>query len=135
MGEELFLKIDQIIPTKDAEEYIKGMAEKAQIDAEAMDQKQKTQQIRKEFWSRVISRMNDSSSTLYQNISTSKYHWIGASSGQRGVGFNFVVTTKHARAEVYIDTGEAEENKRIFDFLQSRKNRIESSFGEPLFWE
>lgn len=135
MGNELFLKIDQIIPTKDAEDYMIGMAAKAQIDAEAMNQKYKTHQIRKEFWSKVISGMNKSNSSLYQNISTSKYHWIGASSGLRGVGFNFSITTKHARAEVYIDTGVFEDNKRIFDFFESRKTSIEDSFGAPLIWE
>ena len=79
--------------------------------------------------------MNKSNSSLYQNISTSKYHWIGASSGLRGVGFNFSITTKHARAEVYIDTGVFEDNKRIFDFFESRKTSIEDSFGAPLIWE
>ena len=35
MGEQLFLNFEQIIPTQDAEDYMIGMAEKAQDDVES----------------------------------------------------------------------------------------------------
>ena len=37
--------------------------------------------------------------------------------------------------ELYIDRGEATENKRIFDQLHSQKTAIENTFGGPLSWE
>lgn len=37
--------------------------------------------------------------------------------------------------ELYIDTQEKDENKRIFDFLLRKKQDIEKSFGAALSWE
>ncbi len=68
MGEELFLNIEQIIPTQDAEDYMIGMAEKAQDDIENQAKQKTRHVIRKEFWSKLIPAMNATSSKLYQNI-------------------------------------------------------------------
>ena len=37
--------------------------------------------------------------------------------------------------ELYIDRGEAGENKRIFDQILARKEEIEKKFGGTLLWE
>lgn len=39
------------------------------------------------------------------------------------------------RVELYIDTLDAQKNKRIFDALMAHKQSIEKSMGEPLSWE
>lgn len=88
MGEELFLNVEQIIPTQDAEDYMIGMAEKAQDDIENQAKQKTRHVIRKEFWSKLIPAMNATSSKLYQNINPGIYHWIGAGSGVSRVGFN-----------------------------------------------
>ena len=134
MGEELFLNVDQIIPTQDAEDYMIGMAEKAQEDISSQTQSNQLQIIRKEFWTKLLPVMNAKSS-LYQNINTSAYHWIGAGSGVRGLGLNFVATKSYGRAELYIDRGDKEENKFVFDELEKNKEQIESDFGGELVWE
>jgi len=85
MGDQLFINFEQIIPTKDAEEYMIGMAEKAQDDLDNQTELKHRHIIRKEFWTKMIHDMN-SKSSLFQNISPSKYNWIGAGSGVRGVG-------------------------------------------------
>lgn len=134
MGGELFLNVEQIIPTPDAEDYMIGMAEKAQEDINSQTESNQLQIIRKEFWSKLIPVMNTKSS-LYQNINTSAYHWIGAGSGVRGLSLNFVVTKLYGRAELYIDRGIKEENKLIFDELLKNKVVIEKDFGGSLVWE
>ena len=62
-------------------------------------------------------------------------HWLGAGSGIRGLGFNYNIAQDCGAAELYIDRGETEENKRIFDQLNSQKSAIEKNFGAPLSWE
>jgi len=39
------------------------------------------------------------------------------------------------RIELYIDTGDQSQNKRIFDALHNYKAEIEAKLGEPLSWE
>lgn len=39
------------------------------------------------------------------------------------------------RLEFYIDTGDSEENNRIFDALSRHSTQIESGVGQPLEWE
>jgi hypothetical protein len=40
-----------------------------------------------------------------------------------------------AQVELYIDRGDAEQNKQIFDTLHEHKAEIETAFGEPLEWQ
>ena len=39
------------------------------------------------------------------------------------------------RAEIYIDRGDTELNKRLFDKLFEDRHNLEKEFGEPLEWE
>jgi len=133
--DQLFLNVEQVIPVKDAEEYMIGMAEKAQDETIKAKEDKVRHELRKDFWAKLIPAMNATSSTLYQNISPQTSNWISAGSGVRGVGFNFVVTKTYARAELYIDNPEEEINKQIFDALYSQRESIESAFGGALEWE
>lgn len=134
MGEQLFLNVEQIIPTQDAEEYMIGIAEKVQDDLETQTELKQRHIIRKEFWTKLIQYMNTKSS-LYQNISPSIYNWIGAGSGVRGIGLNFVISKRYGRVEVYIDRGDKAENEAIFDKLLAKKEALEEVFGGELVWE
>ena len=134
MGDELFLNVEQIIPTQDAEEYMIGMAEKARDVIDSQTELKHLQGIRKEFWTKLIQLMN-AKSNLYQNISPDIYSYIGAGSGVSGVGLRFVVSNSYGRAELYIDRGSKEENESIFDELSTLKDDIEKDFGGSLVWE
>ncbi|TCI91806.1 DUF4268 domain-containing protein [Tenacibaculum sp. M341] len=133
-GEKFLLNIEQIIPVKEAEDYTIKMAEKAQEDFNSQEELKTRHLIRKGFWTRLISELN-TKSNLFQNISPSIYNWIGAGSGVRGVGYNFVISKKYVRVELYIDRGELEENTLIFEKLETEKEIIEKTFGQKLVWE
>ena len=63
MGEELFLNVEQIIPTQDAEDYMIGMAEKAQGDIESQTKlKNHHNNIYHEFWTRLVNAMKETKS-------------------------------------------------------------------------
>jgi hypothetical protein len=61
--------------------------------------------------------------------------WYGFSSGTSGVSYGFVFGGGRARAETYIDRGEAQWNKWLFDELYAQRDGIEAEFGERLEWQ
>ena len=63
-------------------------------------------------------------------------NWYSFSSGVSGLtyGANFSQGGK-ARAELYIDLGDQEKNKYVFDQLSNIKSELENSLGEKLRWE
>lgn len=134
MGTELFLNLEQIIPTKDAEDYVIGLAAKAQDELSKTNEEKQRHKIRREFWIEVIAAAQKKT-TLFNNISPSIHSWIGAGSGVRGVSMNFSATQTYGRAEIYIDRGDHNENKAIFDMLHGMAESIHAKFGGPLIWE
>jgi len=62
--------------------------------------------------------------------------WYMFASGFAGVNFgaSFAMGNR-ARTELYIDGGDADKNKKLFDWLTQDKEKIEAEFGEPLEWE
>lgn len=133
-GEQLFLNVEQIIPMKEAEEYSISMAEKTQEDIASQTEVKHKQILRRKYWTNLLSSINEKS-TLFQNISPSKSHWISASSGVRGVSYNFCVAKSYCRVEVYIDRGYKEENEFLYDTIHSNKDQIEKTFNDRLIWE
>lgn len=93
--------------------------------------------LRLKFWEQLLSRAKEKGVQLHAQRAPSKDSWISAGAGVRsGVSFVYVIwMTEEAAVELYIDTGDKEENKRIFDALQKRKGEIEAAFGCPLSWE
>jgi hypothetical protein len=110
------------------------MANKTREEVETQEQNKERHNVRLNFWKEYLKEMNKVS-TLYQNVSPSKDAWIGCGSGMSSVGYNSVATRNYVRIELYINSGDKENNKAIFDALASKKDKIEAEFGEPLTWE
>jgi hypothetical protein len=63
-------------------------------------------------------------------------NWYSFSSGVRGFQWSFSFGLgARVRSEVYIDTGDADQNERILDHFLKEQAAIEKEFGEPLEWE
>lgn len=133
-GEELLLSVDQILPTKDTEDYSISMASKTQEEIAAQETNKNRHLVRHKFWSAYLKYANQRNS-LFSNISPSKDNWIGLGIGFSGVAIYLVVTKTHCRSEVYLNRGDKEENKQYFDYLFKMKDDIEKTFGEALSWE
>ena len=87
-----------------------------------------------EFWKEFLNAAN-SKNSLWSNISPSKDNWIGIGMGMGGINLNVVATKKYCRSEIYINRGNKEENKDLFDFMQNKQSEIETHFGGKLDWE
>ena len=133
LDNQLVLNVEQIIPVKEAEEYIISMADKTQDDRNTQEQLKSRHHLRLDFWKMLLKEISQNSSS-WQNISPSKDNWISIGSGLSGVTFNFVISNSSARVEVYINRP-IHENKRVFKALIERIFEIEESFGDKLIWE
>jgi hypothetical protein len=93
--------------------------------------------LRLKFWEQLLARAKEKGVMLHAQRSPSKESWISAGAGVRsGVHFNYIIwMTDEAAVELYIDTGDKDENKRIFDTLHARRAEIEQAFTAPLSWE
>jgi hypothetical protein len=125
------IDVQQVIPLPEATEYQVQIREKEQ---KGRKDRAERYSLRRKFWEGLLA-LAEGKTKLHANISPSEYHWIGTSSGFRGLNFNYVIRQQAWTVELYIDRGEATTNKRIFDDLQSHKVEIEQSFGDSLSWE
>jgi hypothetical protein len=130
-GKACLIDVQQVIPLPEAHEYQIKLREKEQ---EGRKKRAERHDLRLKFWQGLIATARKLG-TRHANIKPGIYHWLGTSSGTRGLNFNYVITQEIGAVELYIDRGETKENKRIFDQLFRRKSAIEKSFGAPLLWE
>ncbi len=130
-GEKRLIDVQQIIPLPEANDYQVQLREKGQVSRK---QRAERYDVRLRFWEGLVALARQHK-TRHANIKPGVYNWIGASSGIRGLGFNYAIVQEYGIAELYIDRGDAVENKRIFDKFFEHKEEIEKSFGEPLSWE
>ncbi len=90
--------------------------------------------FRLEFWEQLLDKARERT-PQFSNISPSKENYINTSAGTSGFAYAFVVRLNDAQVELYIDRGDREKNKRLYDALLSRKDDIEQAFGESLDWQ
>ena len=90
--------------------------------------------IRKKWWSQLVKLPG---AQLHAHITPGTAAWIGASSGTRGLGYNYCLTQTSGGAELYIDRGKdcEEENEAIFDQLLQSKDQVQGAITFPLSWQ
>lgn len=132
--DDVFLSIEQVIPPPDTESYMIGMAEKAKETIQEQAQARTRHAQRRAFWTKLLQTMN-AASPLFSNVSPGERGWIATGSGLSGVSYNFAATRSYGRVEVYVNRGDREENKRIFELLMRHKDDIERKLGEAPVWE
>lgn len=129
----LLIDVQQVIPLPEATEYQIHIREKERQERKGRAERYS---IRKQFWEGLLRRAREKTD-LHANISPSEYHWIGAGSGVRGLGFHYVVTKDQGSTELYIDRGSrsGNESKELFDLISANKDQVETAFGGPLEWQ
>lgn len=125
------IEVQQIIPLPEAHEYQVQLREKEQAGRKKRAERY---DVRLKFWEGLVN-LARKRNTRHANIKPGSYHWLGASSGIRGLGFNYVIVQECGMVELYIDRGEGVENKRIFDKLSESRAEVETAFGDTLSWE
>jgi hypothetical protein len=90
--------------------------------------------LRLKFWEQLLEEAKKRTN-LHAKVKPGKENWISAGAGKTGLGFAYVVRMDDAQVELYIDRGEGEWNKRVFNGLLQHKLEIEDLFGSPLDWQ
>jgi hypothetical protein len=88
----------------------------------------------REFFQRLIDELRERGFT---NARLGQpQNWYTFASGLQGIGYGASFAQGgQARAEIYIDRGNATLNKALFDELALARESAEEDFGEPLSWE
>ena len=134
LGEGLLLDFDQIIPIKEAEDYIIKVASKNREEIDNQEELENRYSVRQVFWTQFLREVNKQNN-LCANLSPTKESWLGVGLGTSGVQINIVISRSYARVEVYINKGSVTENKKMFDYFMKHKDQIEKDFGSSLIWE
>ena len=120
-GEEVFVDLQQIIPTPEAEDFMISMVAKGAQEKSAEDAQRRSHKLRLEFWGQTLDTLRENGLTLYQNISPSKDHWLSCGTGVSGVNYTLIFLKHEVRVELTLQRSETEDNKWLFDRLQERK--------------
>lgn len=130
-ADRTMIDVQQIIPLPEAHDYQVQLREKEQ---QGRRQRAARHDERLRFWEGVVDIAREHN-TRHANIKPGIANWISATSGVRGLAFNYVIVQEHNAVELYIDRGNAAENKAIFDGLAAHKADVEKLFGAALSWE
>lgn len=135
LDEQLFLTLEQIIPTKDTEEFIISMAGKTQDEITTQENLKSRHHIRFDFWTKLLPRLKGKT-PIFQNSSPSKDHWLSAGGTNiRHARYSLLITKTYSGVQLEFGRPNKDENKKLFDELLKYKTEIETNFGHSLNWE
>lgn len=133
-GEELFLDLQQIIPTPEAADFMIGMATKETEEKTIQAVQKPRHLLRLTFWEQALEQLRAAGLSRFNSISPSQDHWLNAATGMSGVTFTLIFSKDEARVEVGVSRSDALENKWVFDQLASQRQALEGKFGKSLDW-
>ncbi|ANK90555.1 MULTISPECIES: DUF4268 domain-containing protein [Rhizobium] len=133
-GDELFIDLQQIIPTPEAADYMIGISSKEVEETNAQGVQARRHQLRLQFWARALERLRADGITLFANVNPSRDHWLNAGSGVGGCPFTMVFARDEVRVEVNLARADRDQNKWLFDRLEADKSAIEAKFGGEMSW-
>lgn len=89
-----------------------------------------------QFWERFLERVHADHPDWTRARATSSHNWYEMKSPVRGgiIASSFPQGDR-LRQELYIDTGDGDDNDAIFQHLRDRQEQVEAAYGRPLEWE
>ncbi len=133
-GDELFIDLQQIIPTPEAADYMIGISSKEVEETNVQGVQKRRHQLRMQFWTRALEKLRAEGIMLFANVSPGRDHWLNAGSGARGCPFTMIFARDEARVELNLARSDRDENKWLFDELQKQEDQIEAAFGDEMIW-
>jgi hypothetical protein len=133
-GTDLFLNVEQIIPTPEAEDFMIGMSAKEVSEKSTKAEMKSRHKIRLDYWQQCLEAFRNSDCNLFNNVSPTKENWLTGGSGVGFVSYCLIFGFTESRVQINIARSSREENQLVYNYLHSRKEEIESVFGDSLTW-
>ena len=135
VDENLLLDISQIIPPPDAQEFMIGMRKKDEEQKQDKNATTRWHNQCKEFWKETLNEFEEEKNVNLANLKLKNVNSIGINSEIPSCLYYLVLCKTELRVEYYIAKSDAEENKKIYDYIIENRKDIETAFGEKLVWE
>jgi len=92
-------------------------------------------EIRRKYWAYALDFIRKTNGDgAFSNVNPSKESWISGFFGVQGFSINCVALWDSARVELYLGKSQAQENKKAFDLLHTKRTEIEMQLGTTLIW-
>jgi hypothetical protein len=89
---------------------------------------------RLQFWENALEAISKVHPEWVKTRKPRAQSWYSISSGVSNISYNFVVTRKEMKVDLYFWANDRETNIARFEALKSHKSAIESKFGAELQW-
>jgi hypothetical protein len=127
----LLLDSEVLIPLAEAEDFI---IRKEKKETRGADKERGKGELYRAWFQPLLDELRDQHGFTNARAAQPQ-NWYAFSAGIGRIVYSAVFSKEGLRTEVYIDTGDKDENKRLFDSLFSSRAEIEAAFGSPLSWE
>ena len=134
-----FLRVDQLIPPPQADDFMIKVAEKEAEGKASSDTDARRHRLRRRFWRQTLAEFRSRGISLFQNNneSASGQIYTSAEFSELG-GYEMAFIYKAARISLYInvDGNEKIKTRKAFDSLARHKDEIQRDFGDEykLHW-
>ena len=132
--EEVFIDLQQIIPTPEAADYMIGMAAKDSEEKSVEGAQRQTHKLRRAFWTQALEALGERNVPLFENRSPSKDSWLSCATGVPGCAYTLIFSRNQARVELHLQRSDKRENKWLFDRLAQQRVEVECRFDGSLEW-
>ena len=133
--EELFIDLQQVIPTPEAADYMIRMSEKDSEEKSAKGVQKQRHKLRLAFWVQALEHVGSLGSQRFSGVGPSQDNWVGCGSGISHCPFALVFSKTEARVEFVMQRPDGNENKWLFDQLYARRVDLEEKCGMELDWD
>ena len=134
-GEELFIDLQQIIPTPESADFMIGVAAKDSEAQSVEGARKRSHRVRHAFWTKALEELRARNVSRFENISPSRDHWLSCATGVSGCGYSLIFLKSEARVELTLQRSATDENKWMFDQLEGARKEVEGRFGGELRWQ
>ena len=127
----VLLDIQQVIPLPEAEDFQVRLREKEVEEARTRTERE-TDSL--EFWTALVGAARKAGAR-HGRVRPGAYLYLPSGAGFSGSNYDYVVKKDAVYVRLYINTGDRDANKALFDKLREHQQTIEAGFGADLCWE